>query len=123
MPIHEYRCGRCGRRFTEFFRSFAAVRDPTACSHCGASEISRLPPRVRMLRSEESRLEGLSDPASFGDLDENDAHSVAKWAKRMGSEMGEDLGPEMDEAIESMSSPGAEVPASPEDSDELGDEE
>ncbi len=104
MPIHDYRCARCGRRFVVFFRSFADVRDPSACPHCGAADVSRLPPRVRMLRSEESRLDDLSDPSSLGGLDENDPRSVAKWAKRMGQETGEDLGPELDEAIESMES-------------------
>lgn len=104
MPIHEYRCGRCGRRFVEFFRTFAEVRDPAACPHCGGPDISRLPPRVRLMRSEESRLEDLSDPSSFGDVDESDPRSVARWAKRMGQEMGEDLGPEFDEAVDSMGS-------------------
>ena len=122
MPIHDYRCARCGRRFQTFFRSFAEVRDPAACPHCGATEVSRLPPRVRLLRSEESHLEDLADPSSYGDLDENDPSSVAKWAKRMGSEMGEDLGDDFDQAIDSMGSggrePSGEDDASPDD-DEL----
>lgn len=102
MPIHDYRCAGCGRRFQRFFRSFADVRDPTACPHCGAREVSRLPPRVRLVRSEESRLEDLADPSSLGDVDESDPRSVARWAKRMGSELGEDMGPELDQAIEEM---------------------
>jgi putative FmdB family regulatory protein len=102
MPIHEYRCAGCGRRSQLFFRSFAAVRDPDACPHCGAAALTRLPPRVRLVRSEESRLEDLADPSSLGDVDENDPRSVARWAKRMGSELGEDMGPELDEAIEEM---------------------
>ncbi len=96
-----------------FFRSFAEVRDPAACPHCGAADVSRLPPRVRMLRSEESRLEDLADPSSLGDVDESDPSSVARWAKRMGSELGEDLGPEFDEAIEAMGS-GEEAAAAQE---------
>ncbi|OLC58667.1 MAG: hypothetical protein AUH85_00335 [Chloroflexi bacterium 13_1_40CM_4_68_4] len=102
MPIHDYRCTRCGRRFQQFFRTFAEVRDPSACPHCGAPDVARLPPRVRLVRSEESRLENLADPSSLGDVDEKDPRSVAKWAKRMGSELGEDLGPDLDQAIEEM---------------------
>ena len=45
MPIHDYRCARCGRRFQQFFRTFADVRDPSACPHCGAADVIRLPPR------------------------------------------------------------------------------
>jgi putative FmdB family regulatory protein len=100
VPIHDYRCARCGRRFQQFFRSFADVRDPAACPHCGAAAVTRMPPRVRVVRSEDSRLEDLADPSSMGDLDENDPRSVARWAKRMGNELGEDMGPELDEVIE-----------------------
>ncbi len=109
MPIHDYRCASCGRRFQELFRTFAEVRDPTACPYCGATTVSRLPPRVRVMRSEESRLEDLADPSSFGDVDESDPRSVAKWAKRMGEEMGEDLGDDVDEAIESLDRGGRGV--------------
>jgi hypothetical protein len=55
--------------------------------------MTKLVPRVAAPRSEESRLEAMSDPSAFGDLDEEDPGSVARWARRMGSEMGEeDLG-------------------------------
>jgi putative FmdB family regulatory protein len=111
MPIHEYRCASCGRRFVEFFRTFAEVRDPASCPGCGAAEVSRLPPRVRLLRSEESRLEDFAGPTSLGDLDENNPRSVARWAKRMGREMGDDLGPDFDEAVEAMESGEEASPA------------
>jgi hypothetical protein len=58
--------------------------------------------RFAFLRSDEDRLETLADPDRFGGFDENDPRSVARWARRMGQEMGEDLGPEFDEAIEQM---------------------
>lgn len=85
-----------------FFRSFADVRDPAECPHCGAAEVVRLPPRVRVMRSEESRLEDLSDPSSLGDIDENDPRSVARAMRRMGDEMGEDLPQEFDEVVDRM---------------------
>ena len=36
------------------------------------------------------------------DVDENDPQSVARWARRMREESGEDLGPEFDEMIGRM---------------------
>ena len=57
--------------------------------------MSRILSRVRVIRSEESRLESLADPSKWGDLDEKDPKSMAKFMKRMGKEMGEDLGEEM----------------------------
>ena len=44
-------------------------------------------------------MESLSDPSNFGDIDENDPRSVGKFMRRMGSEMGEDMGPEFDEMV------------------------
>jgi len=62
------------------------------------------------VRSEESRLEDLSDPTSFGDLDENDPRSIARFMRKMGDEVGEDLGPEFEEVVDRL-----EAGESPED--------
>ena len=51
------------------------------------------------MRSEDARLEALSDPSTFNDLDENNPRSVGKLMRRMGTEMGEDMGPEFDEMV------------------------
>lgn len=61
--------------------------------------MSRLISRVRVLRSEESRMERLADPSRWGGLDENDPASVARWMKKMSREMGEDLS---DEEVDEM---------------------
>jgi len=53
--------------------------------------MSRILSRVRVVRSEESRLENLADPSKWGDLDENDPKSMARMMKRMGKELGEDV--------------------------------
>ncbi len=55
-----------------------------------------------MLRSEESRLESLADPGKLGALDENDPKSMARAMKKLGSEMGEDVGPEFNEAMDRL---------------------
>jgi hypothetical protein len=55
--------------------------------------------RVRLVRSEESRLDDLADPSGFPDLDENDPKSLGSWMRKMSGEMGEDLGPEFDEVV------------------------
>jgi hypothetical protein len=65
---------------------------------------------VRAVRSEESRLEDMADPANFGDLDENDPRSIARFMRKMGDETGEDLGDEFDEVVDRL-----EAGESPED--------
>lgn len=101
MPIHDYRCGSCHKRFAVFFRSFSDVA-PARCQHCGSADVSRMAPRVAHVTSEDARLDRLSDPSAIGDVDENDPASVARWAKRLGREMGEDLGPEFDQAMDEI---------------------
>jgi len=97
MPIYEYRCERCGRRF-----SFLVLRsdDVPHCDRCGSSQLRKLISRVRFLRSEEDRLERLADPATFAGLDENDPRSVARLMKRFGRELGDELGEDVDQLVE-----------------------
>src|SRR5665647_1870665 len=101
MPIYEYRCQGCRRRVSVFFRGFNSVSDPV-CPNCGSTSLSKLVSRVAVMKSEESRMEEMADPSSLAGLDENDPKSVARWARKMGQEMGEDLGPEYEEMVDRM---------------------
>ena len=98
MPIYEYRCRDCGRKLSVFWRSRAAIRTPT-CRRCGSDKMTRLVSRVRVVRSEDSRMDDLADDAMPSDLDENDARSLGRWMRKMSRETGEDLGPEFDEMV------------------------
>ena len=101
MPIYEYRCLDCGRYQSVLMRTFS---DPTDlhCPRCQGTNFRKLVSRFAVIRSEESRLEQLSDPSSLGDVDENDPRSVARWARKMGQEVGEDLGDEFHEMVEQL---------------------
>jgi len=85
-----------------FFRSFSVVATAVRCQHCGSEQVARLAPRVATVTSEDARLDRLGDPSSLGEVDENDPASVARWAKRLGREMGEDLGDEFDGAMDEL---------------------
>ena len=56
--------------------------------------------RFATVKSEEARLEAIADSSGFGDLDENDPRSVARFMKKMGSEFGDDLGEDFDSAVD-----------------------
>jgi hypothetical protein len=47
-------------------------------------------------------LENLADPTSLAGLDENDPKSIARWMRKMSSEMGEDLGSEFNEVVDRL---------------------
>jgi len=95
MPIYEYRCRECKRR-SEIITFRISEDVSVRCSHCGSIEVERIPSRVRVRMSEETRMERLADPSRFSGLDENDPKSMAKWMKHMGREMGDDLGEDFD---------------------------
>jgi putative FmdB family regulatory protein len=102
MPIYEYRCRKCGKRFSVLTLRVSEAVDPT-CTKCGSHSADRLMSRFAMPKSEEARLEALSNPSSLGDLDENDPKSVARWMRKMGKEMGEEFGDaDFDEMMEGM---------------------
>lgn len=104
MPIYEYRCTDCRRAVSLYFQTFSAAEQAgtPACPHCQSANLARLVSRVFQVKSEDARLDDLADPSSFGDLDENDPKSVARWARKLGSEMGEDLGDDWGEMVDRL---------------------
>lgn len=112
MPIYEYRCTACGRRSSLLVLSISNPA-PVSCTHCQSAQVERVMSRFAAPKSEDARLESLTDPGNFGDLDENDPQSMARFMKRMGKEMGEDLGDDFEEGLEEA----AEEPAGSESAD------
>jgi putative FmdB family regulatory protein len=90
MPIYEYRCRKCGRRYSVLTLRVSEKPVPR-CDRCGSRAADRLLSRFAMPKSEDARLESLSDPSALSGLDENDPKSMARWMRKMGKEMGEDL--------------------------------
>ena len=103
MPSYDYRCLDCKRRF-EVFMSYAEYGEKHVhCAYCNSEEVQRKIGRIRVAHSEESRLENLADPANLAGL-EDDPKAMAHMMRQMGSEMGEDLGPEYDEVLDRLES-------------------
>lgn len=102
MPFYEYRCLDCKKRVS-LFMSYADYETKTpACPVCGSQSLQRIISRIRVAKSEEARLDNLSDPSTWGGMDENDPKSMARTMRRMSSEMGEDMGPEFNEAVDRL---------------------
>ncbi len=93
MPIYEYRCRKCGKRFSVLTLR-VSEKAVARCEACGAAEADRLMSRFAMPKSEAARLESLADPSNLGDLDESDPGSVARWMRKVGKEMGDEVGGE-----------------------------
>ena len=104
MPIYEYRCQDCRRRVSVLVRRMGAEAE--SCPQCGSPKLERLVSRFALVRGEEARLERLADDPSLAGIDETDPKSMARVMKRMGQELGEDAGPEFQQAMEEMESGG-----------------
>jgi putative FmdB family regulatory protein len=104
MPIYEYRCRKCGKRFSVLTLRVSETPTPQ-CDKCGSRAADRLMSRFAMPKSEEARMESMADPSNLGGLDENDPKSVARWMRKMGKEMGEDVaGEDFDQMMNEVES-------------------
>lgn len=103
MPTYDYNCSECHKRFEVFLSYKEYGVKPVACPHCGSTNIRRRAPRVRIVKSEASRLEQLADPAMLSNLDD-DPQTLGRMMRRMGSEMGEELPPEFNEVVDRLES-------------------
>jgi putative FmdB family regulatory protein len=99
MPIYEYRCEDCGK-ISEFLLIKSDEIFVPRCKKCKSKKMSRVLSRVRVVRSEESRMESLADPSKWAGLDEKNPKSMTKWMKKMGKEMGEDMGEDVDQMVD-----------------------
>jgi len=99
MPIFEYRCEACGK-ISEFLLIKTDEVFTPQCKRCKSKSMTRVLSKVRVIRSEESRMESLADPSKWGDLDEKDPKSMAKIMKKLGKEFGEELGEDADQMVD-----------------------
>lgn len=126
MPIYEYECHDC-RKHVSLLVLRPSVAASPVCPVCGGSALSRLMSRFATVKSEDARLDALAESPSFGDLDENNPASVARFMKKMGREFGDDLGGDFESAMDEAMAEGepagegereGESPAAPDASDD-----
>ena len=98
MPIYEYFCLTCKRRFGVILSYQEYDTYTPTCTHCQSTEVRRRFPRIRVARSDDSRIDDLADPSMLAGL-ENDPQAMGRMMRKMSREMGEDLGPEFDEVV------------------------
>jgi putative FmdB family regulatory protein len=103
MPSYEFRCQDCRRKFDIFISYADYGKRPVVCPHCQGENVQRKIGRVRVARSEESRIDSIADPSLLAGM-EDDPRALGRAMREMSREMGEDMGGEMNEVIERLES-------------------
>ena len=98
MPNYDYRCLDCKRRFEIFLTYQEYGTTAVACRHCGSQNVQRRIGRIRVLRSEDNRLDDLADPSMLDGL-EDDPKTLGRMMRKMSAELGEEMPPEFDEVV------------------------
>jgi putative FmdB family regulatory protein len=110
MPTYDFICNACEKRFDVFMSFNEYGKKPVTCAHCGSDKVRRRMTRVRIAKSEESRMDSMTDDLSGMEGLEDDPKALGKMMRKMGREMGEDLPPEFDDVADRL-----EAGQSPED--------
>ena len=106
LPVFDYYCRTCRRRSTKLFKTFAAVETPD-CRHCGSGGMERLFSRPTILRGR-SAVDGADGDdmpgmdAAIEGLESGDPRGLARMARQMSEEMGENLPDEYEPVLRRM---------------------
>jgi putative FmdB family regulatory protein len=102
MPTYDFICNTCQKRF-EVFLTFSEYGKKAAhCSHCQSDNVRRRMTKVRIAKSDASRMESAADDFSGLEGIENDPKALARMMKKMGSEMGADLPSEFNDVVDRL---------------------
>ncbi len=98
MPIYEYTCNACARKFSALVGVVAGATPPS-CPRCGATDLKKLVSRFARVRSEDDAMDSLAEAADSADID--DPKAMRRFMKEMSREMGEDMdGEDFEEMME-----------------------
>lgn len=99
MPVYEYRCADCGKKFSALV-GMTAQPDDSRCPACGSLQTAKLISRPGRFRVEDdridevaTRMESMGDPESPTEMREA--------MREMGKALDDDLSDEMEEMFES----------------------
>lgn len=104
MPTYDFVCNACNQRFEVFLTFSEYGKKTVTCSHCGSKNVRRRMTKVRIARSEESRMDSMADEFSGFEGLEDDPQAMGRMMRKMGKEMGEDVPPEFNEVVDRLES-------------------
>ena len=110
MPTYDFICNHCEKRFEVFMTFSEYGKKAVQCTYCQSKDVRRRMTKVRIAKSDESRMESMANDFPGFDGIEDDPKALGQMMRKMGTETGEDLPPEFDEVVDRL-----EAGQSPED--------
>jgi putative FmdB family regulatory protein len=105
MPIYEFICGQCQRKFRKLV-GVVAQTSPLECPRCQSTELNRQISRFARVRNEDDALDSLADEMeSIGDTE--DPKTLRRMMKEVSSAMGEDMDEDFEQMMEEESGDSA----------------
>ena len=98
MPIFEFECLECRKRFSALVGVIAQPRE-TKCPGCGGITLEKLVSRFSRVRSEDEAMDTLANEVASGDM-ENDPRAMKRWMKELSSAMDEDMAEDIDQSLD-----------------------
>ncbi len=98
MPVYEFYCPHCKKRFSTLV-GMTAESDNTSCPNCNSNDARRLVSRFARHRTEDDRVDELADSLE-GMGDPDSPAEMRKMMREMGKALDEDVSDELEEVFE-----------------------
>ena len=105
MPIYEFICSQCHRKFRKLVGVIANA-SPPQCPRCQSTDLNRQISRFARVRNEDEAFDALAEEMET--VSEDDPRAMRRMVQEMGKEMGEDLGEDFEQMLEEGDSESSE---------------
>jgi putative FmdB family regulatory protein len=102
MPTYDFICNDCQKRFEVFLTYAEYGKKAVQCVHCQSANVRRRMTKVRIAKSDESRMESAAEDFTGLEEIEDDPKALGRMMRKMGKEMGEELPTEFNEVVDRL---------------------
>ncbi|PQV65367.1 putative regulatory protein, FmdB family [Abditibacterium utsteinense] len=99
MPLFEFSCLDCSKRFT-FLSGVVADNAAPRCPVCQSVNLKKLMSKFSRGRSDDARMDAMGEKLEAQNFD--DPRELRRFAREMGREMGAETGEDMSDEMEAM---------------------
>lgn len=104
MPTYDFVCNACHQRFDVFMTFSEYGNKKVFCSHCNSEDVRRRMTKVRIAKSEESRMESMAENFAGFENMQQDPQALGAMMRNMSTQMEQNLPPEFDEVVDRLES-------------------